>query len=139
MYVNIFVVCLATASDHKCKYFTCNCEFFEPQTLIHNAIWLYLIRQWNYFKNLTLLSRDTANDTHPLYSSGFFFTSASIRLVAAVTTPICWSFNKWIIREVHSPPGMISCEVRNRRKRQSAALCLTTSIVSLGFKHNTQK
>ena len=26
-----------------------------------------------------------------------------MREAAAVTTPMCWSFNKWTIREVHSP------------------------------------
>jgi hypothetical protein len=36
---------------------------------------------------LTRLNRETANDTQPLYSSGFFFTKASIKLAAAVTTP----------------------------------------------------
>ena len=38
-----------------------------------------------------------------LYSSGFFLTRASIRDAAAVTTPMCWSFKRWTIREVHSP------------------------------------
>lgn len=79
---------------------------------------------------LTLDNLDTAKLTHPLYSSGFFLTSASIKLVAAVTTPMCWSFNKWMIRLVHSPPGIISGHVRNRRNRHNAADCLTTSIVS---------
>ena len=38
-------------------------------------------------KILTLLSLETASDTQPLYSSGFFFTKASIKLAADVTTP----------------------------------------------------
>ena len=32
---------------------------------------------------------ETASETHPRYSSGFFFTRASIKEVAAVTTPMC--------------------------------------------------
>ena len=36
---------------------------------------------------LTLLNRDTASPTQPLYSSGFFFANISIRLTADVTTP----------------------------------------------------
>ena len=38
-----------------------------------------------------------------LYSSGFFLTRASMSEAAAVTTPMCWSFNKWTMRDVHSP------------------------------------
>ena len=48
-------------------------------------------------------SRDTAKGTQPLYSSGAFFERASMRETAAVTTPMCWSLSKWIIRDVHSP------------------------------------
>jgi hypothetical protein len=36
-----------------------------------------------------------------------------------------------MIRDVHSPLGMMSCEVRNNLNKQRAADCLTTSIVSL--------
>ena len=32
---------------------------------------------------------ETASETQPRYSSGFFFTRASIKEVAAVTTPMC--------------------------------------------------
>uniref|UniRef100_A0A8W7PK37 Uncharacterized protein n=1 Tax=Anopheles coluzzii TaxID=1518534 RepID=A0A8W7PK37_ANOCL len=35
-----------------------------------------------------------------------------------------------MIRLVHSPPGMMSGQVRNSRSRHSAADCFTTSIVS---------
>jgi hypothetical protein len=38
-------------------------------------------------KKLTLLKRETAKLTHPLYSSGFRLTNASIKLTAAVATP----------------------------------------------------
>lgn len=75
-------------------------------------------------------NRETAKLTHPLYSSGFFLTNASIKLVAAVTTPMCWSFSKWMMRLVHSPPGIISGHVRNKRNKHKAADCLTTSMVS---------
>lgn len=91
---------------------------------------LAIVSRKNVCIQLTLDNRDTAKLTHPLYSSGFFFTNASIKLVAAVTTPICWSFSKWMMRLVHSPPGMISGQVRNRRNKHRAADCLTTSIVS---------
>ena len=37
---------------------------------------------------ITLLNRDTANVTHPLYSSGFRLTKASIKLTEAVATPL---------------------------------------------------
>ena len=80
---------------------------------------------------LTLDNLDTAKDTQPLYSSGFFFTRASIRDVAAVTTPICWSFSRWMILEVHSPLGIIFGSVRNNLNKHRAADCLTTSRVSL--------
>jgi len=38
-------------------------------------------------EKLTLLKRETAILTHPLYSSGFRLTNASIKLTAAVATP----------------------------------------------------
>ncbi len=41
----------------------------------------------NIFEKLTLLKRETAKLTHPLYSSGFRLTNASIKLTAAVATP----------------------------------------------------
>jgi hypothetical protein len=40
---------------------------------------------WN--RKHTLLKRETARLTQPLYSSGLRFTSASIKLTAAVATP----------------------------------------------------
>lgn len=93
----------------------------------------YVSQNWksNCTTVRTLLSLETARLMHPLYSSGFFLTNASMKLVAAVTTPMCWSFSRWIILEVHSPPGMISVEVRNSRSKHSAADCFTTSMVSL--------
>ena len=45
-----------------------------------------------------------------------------------------WSFKRCIMRVVHSPPGMTFGSVRKSRRRQRAALCLTTSNVSLKFK-----
>ena len=42
----------------------------------------------NIVNSLTLDNLETANATHPLYSSGFFFTRASMSELAAVTTPV---------------------------------------------------
>ncbi len=39
---------------------------------------------------LTLDNLETASETQPLYSSGFFLTNASINEDAAVTTPMCY-------------------------------------------------
>ena len=75
--------------------------------------------------------RDTANETHGLYSSGFRLTNMSIRLLAAVTTPRCWSFSKWIILVVHSPVGIMSGLFLISLRRHRAALCFTESSVSL--------
>ncbi len=76
-------------------------------------------------------SLETASETQPLYSSGLLLTSASMREEAAVTTPMCWSLSRWMMRDVHSPLGMMEGSVRNRRSRHSAADCFTTSRVSL--------
>ena len=48
---------------------------------------------------------------------------------------ICWSFNKWIILDVHSPICMMSGDDLNKRNNVSAALCFTASIVSLESKN----
>ena len=80
---------------------------------------------------VTLLSLLTASCTQPLYSSGCFLTRASMRLTAAVTTPICWSLSRWTTLDAHSPMCMTSGDVRMSLRRVSAALCFTASIVSL--------
>jgi hypothetical protein len=48
-----------------------------------------LIKYFHYslLEKLTLLKRETAKVTHPLYSSGLRLTNASIKLTAAVATP----------------------------------------------------
>ena len=44
---------------------------------------------------------------------------------------LTWSLRRWMILDVHSPLGMMLGSVRNRRRRQRAADCFTTSRVSL--------
>lgn len=43
----------------------------------------------------------------------------------------CWSLRRWTTRDVQSPMGTRSGDVRYRRSRHSAALCFALSMVSL--------
>lgn len=63
-------------------YFILKCELIlklSNEDQIHPAVCPH--------HGLTLLSRETARETEVLNSSGFFWASVVMRLVAAVTTP----------------------------------------------------
>lgn len=53
---------------------------------------------------------------------------------------MCWSLSRWMILEVHSLDSdfhMMSGKVLKSLNRHNAALCLTTSIVSLKNENKT--
>lgn len=52
-----------------------------------------------------------------------------------VRLTMCWSFNRWITRDDHSPGARQFGDVLRSRSKQRAADCFTMGIVSLKLNH----
>lgn len=76
--------------------------------------------------------RDLATLTEPLRAVDAELPSkAQFEDVGVKSVTRCWSLSRWTTLDVHSPMGTRSGDVLLRRRRQSAALCFTLSMVSL--------
>ena len=83
-----FPVCQTCLEGDTLSCRTCRCVFpGQALVLMSRGLWQEVAVLSLPWAVLTLLSLETASDTQPLYSSGFFLARVSIRLTAAVTTP----------------------------------------------------